>query len=60
MRTKKQSRTTNTTVKILSQTRQAIEKVREEKRWNLQVTVDEVFKDYIQRHGIGREKVSSA
>lgn len=59
MRTKKQSRTTNTTVKILSQTRQAIEKVREEKRWNLQVTVDEVFKDYIQRHGIGREKVSA-
>lgn len=59
MRTKKQSRTTNTTVKITPVARKAIEEVKRDRRWNLQVTVEEVFKDYIERHGIGREKVNA-
>lgn len=42
----------NTLLSIDRETRPKIDLVSEKRRWNLKVTVDEVFKDYIARHGL--------
>ena len=55
---KKNRESTNTMLAIDAETRPKINLVSKARRWNLKVTVDEVFNDYIARHQISDDKAN--